>query len=246
MIRYLALQLTLLLCRIFFFIFADVEVYGRENAPKRGPLIVVANHFSLFEVPLICITLPYAPVFIAARELAEYIFLDFIMWADNSIRIRRGQADRQALKQALDLLHREGILAIFPEGGITAETIAMAARGESTNHLPNVRADAQLLPARDGTSFLAVQSQAPILPIALLGTEQMEGNLKRFRRTKIKIIIGEPFGPLTVDESLRGRAKRREMNVLSHKMMQKVAELMPVENRGYYHGLTDGRHHDMM
>lgn len=246
MIRYLALQFILLLCRIFFFLFADIQVHGRKNIPDRGPLIVVANHFSLFEVPLISLILPYVPVFIAAKELAEYILLDFVLWADNSILVRRGQFDRQALKKALDLLHKGGVLAIFPEGGITAETIAMATRGESTNHLPNVRADAQLLPARDGTSFLAVQSKAPILPIAILGTEQMERNLKYFQRTKIKIIIGEPFGPLAVDETLRGRAKRQEMKVLSHKMMQKVAELMPEENQGFYRGLTDGRENAIM
>lgn len=234
MFRRFAQHVMLFIVRIFFFIFAEIEVHGREHIPSRGPLIVVANHFSLFEVPLISLVLPHVPIFMAARELAEYIIMDLVLWANGSILIKRGQADRQALKKAFELLNKGGVLAIFPEGGITAETIAMATRGESTNQLPNVRANAQLLPARAGTSFIAVQSQAPILPMAFLGTEQMEENVKRLRRTKIKVFIGRPFGPLLVDEGLRGREKRAQINALGHEMMRQVALLLPEENRGYY------------
>lgn len=235
MFRRLVYQLILFfLARFGFWLLTDLTVHGRENLPAKGPYIVIANHFSLFEIPLIAMVVPQAPIFIAAQELAENIFLDVLMWANDSIRITRGRADRQSLKQSLNVLAEGKVLAIFPEGGISAEAIELAAQGISTMAMPNTREKAELLPARSGISFIAVQSGAPILPIAILGTEHLEGNLKRLKRTKVDVYIGEPFGPLEISEGVRGRAKRVEMDALSHEMMGKIAEMLPEENRGYY------------
>lgn len=222
--------------RLFFWLFAKVEVEGLENVPQEGPLIVVANHFSYYEVPLIGVTLPFVPRFFAAAELTEGLFLRLALWINNSILVKRGHADREALEEAFEELRNGGILAIFPEGGITEETVAVASQGQSTNQLvgQHSRVDGKLIPARAGAAFIASRTAVPILPIAIIGTEKLEGNLSLWRKIKVKVRIGRPFGPLVLDPTLRGRAKREQMDKLGHEMMRQVAALMPTENRGYY------------
>ena len=222
--------------RLFFWFWARVEIIGYENFPARGPYILIANHFSQYEVPLLGILPPQMPHFFAAEELGRYRLMRLAMWTNGSIPIRRGQADREGLRRAFQLLEEGRTIAIFPEGGITKVSIEAAARGELTHemHDQNVRHEAQLLPARPGTAYIATHSQVPLVPVAVLGTEKMAENIKHWRRTEIKVVIGRPFGPLGGENGLRGRDKRAYLEELGHQMMFQLAELMPAEHRGVY------------
>lgn len=236
MLRPIAYFIAARFFRLFFWLLARVEIRGRENIPPHGPYIVIANHFSQYEVPLISILLPQSPHFFAAEELSHYWLMRLAMWINDSIAVRRGQADREALKRAFHLLETGQTIAIFPEGGITTVTIEAGARGELTHemHDQSSRHDAQLLPARPGAAYVATHSQVPILPIAVLGTEKMGENIKQWKRTPIQVIIGRPFGPLGGENGLRGREKRTQLDQLGHQMMQQLAALVPPENRGVY------------
>lgn len=236
MFRLFLLSLTVWVARFWFWVVARVEVLGRENIPAHGPYLVIANHFSFYEVPLICIVLPQVPRFFAADELTNHWLLRLALWVNDSIHVRRGQADREALKRVSLLLRDGQSVAMFPEGGVTKVTIEAAARGEKTHEMRDqqVRHDAQLLPARPGTAYMATHSQVPVLPIALLGTEKLASNLRQWRRTDIKIIVGRPFGPLVLEDGLHGREKRAQLDHLGHHMMRQLASLVPPENRGFY------------
>lgn len=218
-------------------LFVSVTVTGRENVPAQGPLIIISNHFSVFEPPLTALHLPYIPVYMAAVEHQSHWVMRLIMKAYDTIPIWRGQVDREALKQALQLLANGGILGLMPEGGILPELMETIGTGQQVHDVPFAqtgRQSAQLIQARPGAAYIAMRSTAPILPIAFLGTEQIAANMTQWRRTKVQIIIGRPFGPLTLDTDLRGSARRQRLDELGDLMMRHLAALMPPENRGPY------------
>jgi 1-acyl-sn-glycerol-3-phosphate acyltransferase len=224
------------LCRILSWLLLSVTVEGRENLPERGPLLVVANHFGLLDAPMLQFYLPYKITYLAAADLQEFWFFRLAIRGAGAIPVWRGRVDREALKQAQQILVDGGVLALFPEGGIDPDYIDMAGRGESIQNTParSFRTDAQLTHARPGAAYLAALSQAPILPVSILGAEQVMVNLRRLRRTKVTIRIGPVFGPLGGDPGLRGQARRERLDELGDLLMQKIAAQMPPENRGPY------------
>ncbi|MCB8943565.1 MAG: 1-acyl-sn-glycerol-3-phosphate acyltransferase [Ardenticatenaceae bacterium] len=218
-------------------LFVSLQVIGRENVPEKGPLIVISNHFSLFEPPLTGLTLPYVPVYMAAAELQDHWLVRRVIQAYDAIPIWRGQVDREALKKALQVLADGGVVGIMPEGGVLPEWMEAINAGEQVHDVPfedTGRASAQLIEARPGVGYLAARSAAQILPIAFLGTEKLAANMKRWRRTKVLMIIGRPFGPVTLDGDLHGVARRQRIDELGDLMMHHLAELLPPENRGVY------------
>jgi 1-acyl-sn-glycerol-3-phosphate acyltransferase len=232
--RFLLYYLFLLLSKLLL----KVTVTGREHLPSGGPLIVIGNHFSLFDPVLLTFHLPYQPVFMSAADLSELWYFRLMVRLANTIPVWRGRVDREALRRAQQVVEKGGVLGIFPEGGIDPELMALTARGESIQHLggQNSRLNARLIQARPGAAYLATLTQARILPVAILGAEQILGNVRRFKRTAVTLHIGPVFGPLTIDPAVRGPAKREQLNAYGHLMMQRIAALMPPENRGPYPG----------
>ena len=226
--------------RLLFSTLAKVEVSGRENLPDPadGPFIIVANHFSMFEVPMLAIVLPKVPTYFGAKELLANPVVRYGQagFREEIIFVRRGVIDRTALKAANDSLKNKSWLAIFPEGGITELTVEMSTRGETTESLigHNSRLPAVLYKARPGAALLAIQSGAKILPISFAGTENLEQNLPRLRRTPIQVNIGKPFGPFQMPIDLNGRSRREVINQFGDEMMESIARLISAEHRGVY------------
>ena len=222
---------------LFAKLYVSVTAIGRENLPEEGPLIIISNHFSVFEPPLTALNLPYIPVYMTAVEHQSHWVLRLVMKAYDTIPVWRGQVDREALRQAQRLLADGGILGIMPEGGILPELMEAIGAGQQVQGVPldqTSRLSAQLIEARPGVAYLATRSSAQILPIAFLGTEKIMGNMQRWRRTKVQMIIGRPFGPLTLEADVRGAARRQQIKELGDVMMHHLAALMPPENRGPY------------
>ena len=230
-----------ILGRVLSFILFDVTVEGREHLPADAerPLIVISNHFSWFDAPLLAIHLPFAPAFLVATEsLNRWWVRSFINLFDG-IPIWRGQVDRNALRLSLEGLKRGLVLGIFPEGGMNPDIRERVARGEQ---IPEIRGHAsriggKLIRGRSGSALLALQGQAYILPLAIIGSENILNNIPKWRRTPITLRIGPVFGPLQVDEVLRGPARRTQLDQLTDEMMFHIAALMPPERRGPYANL---------
>ena len=223
-------------------LFVPCTVLGGENVPdpKDGPLLLVSNHFSYFEAPLIC-SLLYHNGFYGfaspdAMSKSKFIANLYNAHPEQIILIKRGAVDRQALQRGLKALQNDWLM-LFPEGGVTAESVGMAVQGESANKLEKrsyTRDPAELFPPRAGSAMLATQSQAKILPIAVWGTEKALPRAKRLRRTHVTMSIGAPLDPMTTPEGLRGRERRAHMDAMSEKIMQAIAALMPEAYRGPY------------
>ncbi len=216
--------------------FLQITLSGQENIPKNKSLILIANHFSWFDAPLLTLLLPVQPTFLVATESQKRWYVRLFIHLFNGIPIWRGQVDRRALRSALEVLNHGGVLGIFPEGGIDPEMAEVVARGQVVDNLYDhaSRHSAQLVRPRSGVALLAVESHAHILPIGLIGTEQILNNLLRWKRTRVTLRIGPAFGPLTLDPNLHGRAKRQRLDNLADMIMQQLARLFPPENRGPY------------
>ena len=213
-----------------------VTVIGRVNVPREGPLIIIGNHFSLLEPILMGLYLGVRPTFMASDDLMAHPLARIVINAFRPIQVKRGQVDRQALRAARSVLEKAGMLVVFPEGGIDEEIRDWPV--EKALAMPfdrrTSRRSAQLIRARDGVAWLAVQTKARILPVAYLHTEQVIPNFRRWRRTAIEIRIGQPFGPYSLPSELRGQDRRVQLAAITDEMMFHLAALLPPANRGPY------------
>lgn len=225
---YQIIRLSLLAC-------TRLEVEGRQHLPAGGPLLVIGNHFSLFDGPLLYICLPYRPlVFLAASDLVDRHHLGWLVNLFDAIPVRRGEKDRDAIEKAKVVLDSGKVLGILPEGAVdpVVRNAALAA-GQQTPPMRGRRVP-ELVEPRPGAAMMAVHSGAPILPVGIIGAENILGNVRRLRRTPVRFVIGPVFGPLSIDPDLPEHEQRARITELSHQMMHHVAPLLPPGQRGPY------------
>lgn len=199
------------LLRIVLFIVGSMSVRGRENVPEEGPYIIVINHMSKADPPLLFLALPPMRLrFFAGEKWERHLLFGSIMKMVGVIYINRGEVDRKALRQAIEAIRAGSIFGLAPEGTRSRQ--------------------GQLLKAKDGAAYLASRVGAPILPCAVTNTDVVGRNVKRLRRTHFDVTIGEPF----TLPSLGHRAKGRELEAYTHLIMIKIANLLPERYHGYY------------
>ncbi|MCL0057924.1 1-acyl-sn-glycerol-3-phosphate acyltransferase [Dehalococcoidales bacterium] len=199
-----------LLMRISLILLTHWQVKGKENIPSQGPLLIVANHLNLADPPLLGVSLNRKVVFMAKEELFRSPFSSYFVRSFGSFPVRRGQLDREALRQANRFLTQGLALVMFPEGK------------RSKN--------GQLQPASPGSALIALRSGVPILPVGITGTEKIRGLAWLWRRPRITVNIGHPFYLPPVSSNLT-KAKLAE---LTNFIMRRIAELLPPEYQGNY------------
>ncbi len=196
-------------------ILLDYEVVGLENLPRKGPLIVVINHMNFLDPVIATVLIPRDIVSMAKAELfgSPVVGLAFRLYG--AFPVRRGEIDRRALGKAMAALREEKALLMAPEG----------TRG----------GDWRLIKARDGVAYVALKGSVPILPMAISGSERFWKELARLRRTKTKIVVGEPF--LLVPGE--GRVTREQLREMTTEVMCRLASLLPPQYRGVYSDLSE-------
>lgn len=222
--------------RIISSLFLSVSVNGLQHIPRSEGLILVSNHFSWFDGPLLMLYMPMRIAFLLAIETERIWFFRFLSRTFNLIPIWRGQVDRKAMGAAVAALKEGRSVGVFPEGGIDPALASVREQGERIEQIAGhtARHSAQLVQAQSGVGMLATQAQSRLLPVALLGTEKILVNLRRLRRTQVRIQIGHPFGPFTTPEGLSRRQRRQHMDDLARDVMRQIAALLPPGNRGPY------------
>jgi 1-acyl-sn-glycerol-3-phosphate acyltransferase len=204
------------LMKVLLVAFARWHVEGRENVPRKGPLIVVSNHLNNIDPPLLGASVPRTVLFMAKQELFEPRWVRAIVEGYGAFPVRRGQIDRKSLRQALDKLKRGEVVGVFPEGSRSR--------------------DRKLQLPQPGAALLAIHSGAPVLPVGIAGSDQMKGFRSIFDRPRIKVTIGRPFLLPSGD----GRRTHSRLAGQSDVIMGHIAALLPEEYRGRYGGTGSG------
>ncbi len=193
------------------------QVVGGGNVPKTGPLIVVSNHLSRADPPIISAGIPRRIVFMAKEELFRSPLMALVMKGFGAFPVRKQGADRDALRQAQEVLEKGLALGVFPEGTRSKTAV--------------------LQPGMLGAAFIALRTGAPVLPVGICGTEGLRG-AGFLRHPAITINIGEPF---TVAPA-QGRVTRQALQDLTAFMMGRIAQLLPPRYQGVYDkGVVVGR-----
>jgi 1-acyl-sn-glycerol-3-phosphate acyltransferase len=199
-----------LVSRAAFSVLSNFRVEGRDNLPRSGPLLVIANHFSFIDPVALIRSLPYPLEFVGG---ADFPHAPVIVKALPSVwgyfPVFRGTGSRFALRAAETILNQNGVLCIMPEGGSWAEV---------------------LRPARPGAAFLAARTGARVLPIGIMGLNDIFP-IKIGKRPDVLIKIGKPIGPFQA--SGKGRERRKQLDRIGLELMKSIAGLLPDSKRGF-------------
>ena len=190
------------------------EYIDRKQKLPDGPIIVVSNHLSWFDIPLIGLAIPRQIAFMAKKEYFHSPFHRRLVDLYGGFTVERGAVDGTALRTAFNVLEEGRCLGIFPEG----------TRAKSL----------QLQQGHVGTAFIALHTNAYILPIGVSGTEKIrdkfQGITHIFYRPKVTVNIGKPYKLPDV----HGHPSRKDRDRSTDIIMRSIAELLPESYRGVY------------
>ena len=208
------------LFRGLFHLLSHVKIEGHENVPQQGAYLVVFNHVSLYDPPVVLAFWPSKLEILGAIEIWSKKGQGVLARLWGGIPIRRTELHRDAIDQSLSVLQSDLPLLLSPEGG--------------RSHQPGLRK------AKAGIVYLAETTRVPIIPVGVTGTtDDFFQKAIHGERPLIELNIGSPFTlPATLEEpSLAPRDIRQKK---ADYIMARIAELLPASYRGYYGGMQPG------
>jgi glycerol-3-phosphate dehydrogenase (NAD(P)+) len=169
----------------FFRVYFRLTRIGGEHVPASGPAIVASNHRSFLD-PFVIATAARRPMYyVAKKELFQRRWQAWILNSLGAFPVDRGAGDSNAMTTAREILERGDIVLIFPEG-------------------TRVRPGPLGAPRR-GVGRLALQTGAPVIPVAVIGTEAIR-NRWRVRPHRVTIRYGRALTFPRLDEPSPGLA----------------------------------------
>ena len=195
--------------------YTKISVRGLENVPLTGPLVIASNHLNDADPGILCTRIRRRIVFLTKVELFRVPLLKQFLQGFGAVAVRRNEADLSALRQANEALKQGLAVCVFPEGTRSG-------------------AEARLLEAWPGAALIALRNDAPILPVAITGSQHMSIPwlfLRPFLRYRVTVTVGEPFH-LPRPKRLNAEAAQAG----TRQIMERIAALLPESYRGYYGG----------
>ncbi|HMZ07755.1 MAG TPA: lysophospholipid acyltransferase family protein [Anaerolineales bacterium] len=185
-----------------------LEVQGAENLPTDGPVVLAANHVTNFDVIPMQLSIPRPIFFMGKASLFKIPIFEAAIRDLGAFPVHRGEKDEWALRHAARVLEHGQVLGMFPEG--------TRSQGKG------------LRVARTGSARLTLDAGCPIIPMAVIGTDNF---FKHFpRRTLVTIKILQPILPKPAETPL----------ALMDRVMFALAKELPPEMRGVYAEVPKG------
>jgi 1-acyl-sn-glycerol-3-phosphate acyltransferase len=190
------------------------SVEGVENVPTEGSAIIMINHISFIDPFVVANPLPRNLVALAKVEVYDYPIVGIIPKLLGVIPVKRDEVDRQAVQRCLEVLRAGEMILLAPEG----------TRGSA------------LRQGREGVAYLASRSGAPVVPVAIDGTDGFPAlrGTKRWRQPGGRVRFGRPF---RYHADLR-RAKADTLRKMTDEALYVLAGMLPENRRGIYTDLS--------
>ena len=190
--------------------FSTWRVKGLDNVPKKGPLIIAANHQSNFDPPLLSASIRRKVNFLAKASVFTGGIVNYLLKAYGAHPVKRTSIDLKAYRWATDLLNQGNAIVIFPEG----------TRNPKSMNRP-----------KKGAAKLALATNAKIIPVGITGTENLGTWLRVINPTgKLTVNIGAPIDPHNYPELIQNNDSEALLDIV----MKEIAKLIPSEYRGIY------------
>jgi 1-acyl-sn-glycerol-3-phosphate acyltransferase len=189
------------------------RVFGAENVPLQGGVILASNHASFLDPPLIGAGLSRGINFLARESLFRFPVMGAVLRSWNVVPVDRDGGGAKGLKKILDRLLAGGGIILFPEGTRTR--------------------DGQLQPARSGIGLTVIKSTAPVVPVRVFGTFEAYGrHVKIPRPHRVIVKYGRPldFEKLRAEAKTCDKARLKEIyQQVADEIMAAIAKLEPQE-----------------
>jgi 1-acyl-sn-glycerol-3-phosphate acyltransferase len=209
-VRYVLGYLVLFLGTIL----AKIEIKGRQNIPRKEPFVIAVNHFHRIDPPFIIFAIQKPINFLMASDQNVEAKLMWGPWLYGFISTNRKKVAPSTIKRSIKAIERGEIIGLFPEGAATEK---------------------QLRPPKKGAIYFAIKTNVPILPVSIIGLENVSKNWFRGIRPRIKIKIGKAY---KIDLAGKNGKDDRENQIISlgEDMMCRIAALLPERNHGAFIG----------
>ena len=189
---------------------------GNANVPMDGALVVVANHGSHLDPPLLGHALGRPVAFMAKAELFKVPLLGPIIRACGAYPVARGASDREAIRTATDRLEEGWATGVFIDGTRQAD-------GRVNNPQP-------------GAALLAARAGVPLLPVAIINSHRALGTgSQRMRLVPVHIRIGTPIPPPAsrrrADLDVATQACQEQINAMLDQGLISGPQLAPATDR---------------
>lgn len=190
------------------------KVTGRERVPMQGPLIVVSNHMNIADPPIVSAGVIRRRIRFMAKIEVFKLPWGIFPRLYGAFPVRRFEADMGALMNAERILRHGEVLGMFPEG-------TRSRTGKVGKPHP-------------GTALIALRTGAPILPCALVGTEQIKGPGVVLKRPTITFTIGEPIAVAQVK-----RPTEEQIAELTDRIFAAITSMLPAKYLHTYTGMEE-------
>jgi len=197
--------------RTLFAVYFRWRVFGAENVPLTGGVILAANHASFLDPPLVGSGVKRGINYLARESLFRFAPMGALLRSWDVVPVDRDGGGAKGLKMILDRLLKGGAIILFPEGTRTT--------------------DGRVQPARSGIGLTVIKSTAPVVPARVFGTYEAYGRqVKIPRPLRVMVKYGRPmnFEKLRAEAKTCDKARLKEIyQEVADEIMAEIAKLEP-------------------